>query len=237
MGARQDQAAITGVCSILTYGANISFDLQSASALELWLPFLVAHCSLLLLSALICFTVPRKPRVFQYGKPEKPVDRERVVSVLSRYTLSWANPLLSLAMGKGGLDLNDLPSLKASMTADALVVNFSRFRSSRLWKHILRAHASVFTQQWIFTVFWAIATLAPQYCLYRVIVILERDAVHPGVNASLWLVLLGLSQFIQPWIEAWVLWIGWCHIALPIYVQLSALIVEKTEKGCQGYWR
>ncbi len=44
----------------------------------------------------------------------------------------------------------------------------------------------------------------------------------------MWLALLGLAQLVQPWVETWLLWVGWVHVALPIYVQLSGLIVEKS---------
>ncbi|KAL8792069.1 MAG: hypothetical protein Q9195_005324 [Heterodermia aff. obscurata] len=140
-------------------------------------------------------------------------------------------------MDKGGLDLQDLPFLKARMTAYALVLKIKRSKSSCLWRQVVRAHPSAFATQWILTVFWAFATLAPQYCLYQLIKTLEKDAQHPDPSASLWLILLGLSQLIQPWTEAWLLWIGWCHIALPIYVQLSGLIVEKTmrKKDIKGF--
>ena len=227
---RQDQALIAGVCSILVYGANIGYDLQHSSTPELYLPCLVAHCGLLLISISICFTIPRRPRLFLDGNPEKPVDRERTVSVLSRFTLSWANALLSHAMRNGGLELHNLSYLRARMTASALVLQFHGLRSSRLWKQIARAHASVFFTQWILTILWAIFTFAPQYCLYQLISILEQDSKSPGSKAGFWLGLLGLSQLIQPWTETWVLWIGWCHIALPIYVQFSGLIIEKSTR-------
>ena len=76
--------------------------------------------------------------------------------------------------------------------------------------------------------FWAFATLAPQYCFYQLIATLETGSKDLYSRASLWLALLGLSHFIQPWTETWVLWVGWCHVALPIYVQLSGLMVGKS---------
>ena len=116
------------------------------------------------------------------------------------------------------------------MAADALVRHFHSYKTSRLWKRIARAHVSAFTTQWILTVVWAFVTLAPQYCLYRLINTLEGGSERSGSNASLWLILLGVSQFVQPWTEAWALWIGWCHIALPIYVQISGLLIEKSTR-------
>ncbi|KAL6712904.1 hypothetical protein ACLMJK_009459 [Lecanora helva] len=189
---------------------------------------LVAHCGLLLTSTLICFTIPRKPQLFLSGDQEKPIDRERNVSVLSRYTLSWANPLLSDAMRMGGLELDSLSHLRAQMTTSALVLHFKSFKTARLWKHITRAHVPALATQWMLTVCWAFFTLAPQYFLYKLLGTLEDDSGRPGARAGLWLGLLGLSQFVQPWTETWALWIGWCHIALPIYIQLSGLIVEKS---------
>ncbi len=79
-----------------------------------------------------------------------------------------------------------------------------------------------------------LATLAPQYFLWRLIRILEQLEQEPHSSATrdpktgMWLALLGLAQLVQPWVETWLLWVGWVHVALPIYVQLSGLIVEKS---------
>lgn len=213
---------------MFVYGGNLWYDSRHASTSKIHLTFLVVHLSLLFTSASINFTIPRRPKIFHHGNPEKPVDNERTVSVLSRYTLSWANPLLSHAIRKGGLDFNDLPYLDVRATTDALVSRFNCFKATRLWKHTLRAHRSTFFYQWILTLIYSLATLAPQYFMWRLIRILEVNATHPDQMAISWLALLGFAQLVQPWIETWMLWVGWCHIALPISVQLSGLIIGKS---------
>ena len=131
-------------------------------------------------------------------------------------------------MRKGGLDFHDLPYLDVRATTNALVLHFNHCKATRLWKHTLRAHSSTFVYQWILTLSLSLATLAPQYFMWRLIRILEENPIHPDPMAVLWLALLGFAQLLQPWIETWMLWVGWCHIALPISVQLSGLITAKS---------
>ena len=213
---------------MLVYGANLWYDSRHLLTSKMHVTFLVIHLSLLLTSASINFTIPRRPGVFHHGRPEKPVDNERTVSILSRYTLSWANPILSHAIRKGGLDFHDLPYLDVRANTHALVLHFHRFKASRLWKHTIRAHRATFACQWFLTLLLSLATLAPQYFMWRLIRILEENPTHPESIVVLWLALLGFAQLVQPWIETWMLWVGWCHIALPISVQLSGLIIGKS---------
>ena len=157
------------------------------------------------------------------------MDNERTVSVLTRYTLSWVGPLISRAVHRGGLDFNDLSILQTRYRTIALVQRFHKeAETSPLWQGILRVHRETFAYQWLLTFLLSFAYLAPQYFLWRLIMILERDAVHPPPQAAFWMTLLGLAPLLQNWIETWVLWLGWCHIALPVSVQLSGLVVEKS---------
>lgn len=86
------------------------------------------------------------------------------------------------------------------------------------------------------TILYAFAALAPQYVMYQLIRLLERKedpTMGPGpgfTTSSVWLGLFGLAQLVQPWIETWMLWVGWCHVALPVHAQLAGLVVEKSLK-------
>ena len=218
----------SGISCVFVYSANIWYDTQQIPAPKARLSFLVLHCLLLAASASISFTIPRRPSVFRFGRPSQPVDKEGTVSIVSRLTLSWANPKLSYALRKGGLDFQDLSYLRARMSAQTLVTHFTTVTSARLWKTTLLAHRSTLCWQWLLTFIRSFAILAPQYFMYRLIMILERDPANPDAMAAVWLALLGLAQLFNPWVDAWVLWIGWCHVALPVNMQLSGLIMEKS---------
>lgn len=205
------------------------FDLEMDAASMTRYGFLLAHLLLLIVSASISFAVPRRPPVYRSGQASKPVDGENTVSVFSRLTLSWANSKLSHAVRHGGLEFEDLSFLSARMSAHALVARFKGITSrERLWRSTIALHRTTLIWQWLLTLVRSFAILAPQYFMYRLISIVEVDSVHPGGMAAGWLILLGLSQLFCPWVEAWSLWVGWCHVALPINMQLSGLVVEKS---------
>ena len=223
---RQKQGVISGICSLFIYSANAWYDLQRIMEPRTRRAFTVLHLLLMIVSITIGFTIPGRPLVFRDGIP---IDREKSVAVLSRVTLSWANTTLSYAVRKGGLDFEDLSCLKVGMSTHALVSRFQEMSSNRtLWRTIVLAHRSTLCWQWLLTVLRSLVILAPQYLMYRLILTLEVDSVHPGSMALVWLALLGLAQLCYPWIEAWSLWIGWCHVALPINMELSGLTIQKS---------
>ncbi|KAL8949754.1 MAG: hypothetical protein Q9222_004170 [Ikaeria aurantiellina] len=229
---RQDQGIITGLCGILVYSANIGYDLHKnhkGHMSSVRLGFCFAHLALLVTSASICFTLPRRPSLFRNGHGSKAIDGERTVSVISRITLSWANSSFSHALRHGGLDFQDLYHLRSRMSAQALVSSFKSIKSDRrrLWVTIVLCHGSALSWQCLLTLLRSFAILAPQYIMYRLILIVEAKSMRPVPEATGWLALLGLAQLSYPWIEAWCLWVGWCHIALPVNVQLSGLVIAK----------
>lgn len=226
---RQKQGALSGCGSLFIYSANVWYDLQELPEPRTRRTFSILHLLLLLVSVTVNFTIPRRPLVFRGGSPSRPVDGEKTVSLLSRLTLSWANSNLWYALQKGGLDFRDLPYLKARMSTRALASRIKEVTSDRkLWRSIILVHRSTFGWQWLLTTLRSFASLAPQYFMYRLILILEVDPILAGPKAAMWLALLGLAQIAYPWIEAWSLWLGWCHVALPVNMELSGLIVEKS---------
>ena len=225
---RYQHGILAALCSFLVYGANLWYDYRSFLISRKTLGFLILHFILLVLSLFANLTLQRRPLLFDIQQPIKPIDQQRTVSVLSRYTLSWATPILSQAIRKGGLDFGDLPFLEARSSVRSLVVCFHSVRTGRLWKRIALAHRRAFLRQWTLTFFHALGALTPSYFMWQLIRVLEKNSANPDGMAVVWLVLLGLAQLVQPWIETWMLWIGWCHIALPVHVQLSGLIVEKS---------
>lgn len=189
-------------------------------------------------------SLPRRPQLFHQDNPSNPIDRQRTVSLLARYTLSWATPILRRAQHeKGRLQFKNLAYLDARTSVHNLIAHFHSIagagqqqQTRRLWRHIVYAHRWTFARQWTITVFYALAALAPQYVMYQLIRLLERKedpTTGPGpsfTTSSVWLGFFGLAQLVLPWIETWMLWVGWCHVALPVYAQLAGLVVEKSLK-------
>lgn len=226
---RQNQGAVAGISSVLVYAVNICFDAKQMSRSKIHLAFLMVHIPLLIASITVNLSLARRPQLFDYARFDQALDGEQTVSILSRYTLSWANPLLSLAIRKGGLDIHDLPLLPACGRAKTLVERITREPEVQLWKRIIFNHWFSFASQWLLTICHSIMMFTPQYFLWRLIRAMEEtSSTRPPLMAALWLALLGLAPLVQSWIETWLLWIGWCHIALPISVELSGLIVEKS---------
>ena len=171
--------------------------------------------------------LPRRPQVFRFEHLVSPVDGQYTASLFSRYTLSWATPLLSRAMRKGMVEFDDLPLLDMNTSVKQLIERFNHFPATQLWRRIVKAHGWTFVHQWALTLVYCLGTLAPQYCLLKLLRALENKPFERGSRVGVWLALLSLSQLVHPWIETWLLWVGWCHISLPVYVQLSGLITGK----------
>lgn len=230
---RYRQGIFVGVCSFLIFFANTghfftTFQDNVASTTSHILLFI--HLVLLLTSTLVSLALPRRPDVFQPDQSARPVDGQRTVSVLCRYTLSWATPLLSFAKCKGRLDLSDLPFLDGRTLSRPLALRLHSLGTVPLWKNIFRTHRSILIQQWTLTLVQTFVTIALQYSMFRLIQNLEQNCTTPHPKIWAWVAILAVSVLVQQWIETWLLWIGWCHIAVPIQVQLSALIVQKSIK-------
>lgn len=110
--------------------------------------------------AWISWAIPRWPQMFHQGQLNKTVDGERIVSLLSRLTLSWGNRKLPYAQRENGVGFEDLCHLTTIMSTNALISNFSRFSDCRLWNTIALAHRWVSFCWWILTLFTVVAALA-----------------------------------------------------------------------------
>jgi hypothetical protein len=100
----------------------------------------------------------------------------------------------------------------------------------KLWIEVFLAHKWSFVIQWILTLLQAFGNFAPQFVTYHILKILE--ARIPGVPVSseawIWVITLTISSIGAAWIEAWLFWISWSELAIPVRSQLSALIFQKS---------
>ncbi|KAI1384101.1 putative ATP-binding cassette transporter protein [Hypoxylon trugodes] len=185
---------------------------------------LVAAISL----AVASLSLPRRPDVFLDGHP---VDRLYTESAWSRFNWSWPVYLLRKATKKNNLDLEDLPRPDHYTRSKETTADWeSRGFTGPLWISIVLAHKWNFAIQWILTIVTAFLNLAPQWVVLQLLNLLERRESHERVSyeAWVWVILIAVAILIQSWVEAYVYWLSWAQLCIPIRAQLSALIFRKS---------
>ena len=180
------------------------------------------------LACLLCVSLPRRPSVFLKGQA---VDGQFTVSLLSRWSFSWANRLLASAKANHGLDMAHLPQLHLRARSKFLETSFSARRcSDTLWKALLRSHCLELFVQSLLAISQGIVQFAPQLAMYKLLKLIEqRSAGYAIANqAWWWTAALGLSIFVTAWIEAFMHWVSWARVGTLIRSELSALIFTKS---------
>lgn len=177
-------------------------------------------------------TIPRRPTVFHDSKP---VDGAFTVSALSRFTFSWTDPLVSLAQLKNKnneqLEMDDLPGPDSLTRSRDLTERWSiKERKGSLWLEVFKDHQWAFISQWVLTLIQAFGNFAPAFVLLHILQLLEDRQAGSNVGYKLWIwvITLGATTVVASWIEAWLYWISWSYVAIPIRAQLSALIFQKS---------
>lgn len=194
------------------YGAFSCFSLTVVICLETWLLkrayggdfayYLFAFFQGTSATVALCayVSLPRRPDVFD--RDGRVVDRQFTVSAISRYSFAWCGPLLKLAALKRGLEMDDLPSLDALTSSNNLQRRFHAMkRRGKLWKLVFWCHAAAFIRQWFLTLLGSVMGFAPQFCMYRILQLLEERG--PGgfvaTEAWWWVAGLGVGQIVQAW--------------------------------------
>ncbi|KAJ5757946.1 uncharacterized protein N7511_006640 [Penicillium nucicola] len=194
---------------------------------RIWLALQLSQIVCASLRALFCVLLPRRPDVHH---EDKVVDQEFTVSVLNRFSFSWAAGLLDEAAKKSTLSLDDIPKLPASKRAGALRKNFEKARKDKkIWKGIIFAHAGALTVQMVLTLISCFLSFGPQVALFQVLKTLElRNTPFWNAGASyLWVLALGALMFVSSTVEAWLFWVIYSRLGVPIYAELSAVIFAK----------
>jgi hypothetical protein len=145
-------------------------------------------------------SLPRRPDVF--NKDGRIVDRQFTVSAISRYTFAWCGPLLKSAALKRRLEIDDLPALDELTTSNNLQRRFHAMKKKgKLWKLVFWCHAAPFIRQWLLTLFVSIMGFVPQFCMYRMLQLLEKRVLGDFVDieAWWWVAGLGVGQVAEAW--------------------------------------
>ncbi|KAJ6125159.1 ABC transporter integral membrane type 1 [Penicillium samsonianum] len=194
---------------------------------QVWVGLQLAQIATAALRAVFCVLIPRRPDVYY---EDELVERELSVSLLSRFTFSWANGLLNYAVKHKTMELEDIPRLVASKRADYLREKFEIARQNRkLWIAIVVAHLGPLIAQTILSIGICFLSFGPQVALFQILKTLElRGTPDWNVGASyIWVLALGGLLFLASSVEAWLFWVVYSKLGVPIFAELSAVIFAK----------
>lgn len=180
-----------------------------------------------LFRGLFCALLPRRPDVYFEGQL---VDQQFTVSILSRFSYSWASTLLQYAVKNRTLDTDSLPKLPLPVRAHSLRANFERALGSRkIWKAIIFAHYKSIGLQMKWTLAACFLSFGPHVALYNILNSMEARGMESWVAAQswIWVLALGILMLAASSVEAWMFWVICHRLGLPIYEELSATIFAK----------
>ncbi|KAJ5696619.1 hypothetical protein N7536_007031 [Penicillium majusculum] len=194
---------------------------------QVWVGLQLAQIASAALRAVLCVLLPRRPDVYH---EDKLVEREFSVSLLSRFTFSWANGLLNYAVEHKTMDLDDIPKLTASNRAGFLREKFEIARQDRkLWLAIVFAHLGPLIAQTILSLLICFLSFGPQVALFQILKTLElRGTPDWNIGASyVWVLALGGLLLLASTVESWLFWVVYSKLGVPIFAELSAVIFAK----------
>ncbi|CAG7931866.1 unnamed protein product [Penicillium olsonii] len=193
----------------------------------IWVGLQSAQIGCAFLRGLCAVLLPRRPDVYV---DDKIVDRELSTSLLGRFSFSWAGGLLKYAAEKKSMDLDDIPKLPASKRAGFLREKLESVRGNRkLWRAIASAHPGALVAQTILSFVICFLAFGPQLALMRILQTLELRGTplwNPAA-AYLWVLALGGLMFVSSSVEAWLFWVAYSKLGVPIYAELSAVVFAK----------
>ncbi|KAL8756702.1 MAG: hypothetical protein Q9199_002748 [Rusavskia elegans] len=162
------------------------------------------------------------------------------VSILNRWTFTWAHELLSFAQKNHGLDMVHLPRLHLRLRSSYLEKSFNeKKRSNVLWKNLLRVHRLELAGQSLLSMSQGVAQFAPQLAMYKLLGILEQRSQGNAIaeEAWGWVFGLGLALIVTAWLETQMLWVVWARMGSVVRSEISALIFSKStlRKDSKGH--
>ncbi|KAL8773661.1 MAG: hypothetical protein Q9209_001427 [Squamulea sp. 1 TL-2023] len=188
-------------------------------------------------SSLSCLMLPRRPCVY-INRQE--VDKQFSVSLLNRWTFTWADELLAFAKKNHGLDLTHLPRLHLRLRSSYLEKSFNeKKRSHVLWKDLLTVHRHELASQSILSISQGVIQFAPQLAMYKLLELLEQRSKGSAIahEAWAWVFGLGIAIIVTAWLETQMHWVVWARMGSLVRSELSALIFSKSmrRKDAKGH--
>ncbi|KAF1996082.1 P-loop containing nucleoside triphosphate hydrolase protein [Amniculicola lignicola CBS 123094] len=181
---------------------------------------------------IVSLTPPRRPDVFYNSRV---VDRQRTVSILSRYTWSWFEPLYQHAALHNGLTAEDIPRADARLRSVELKDKWDRlYKNLSLRWSFVSMYRRRFILLWAVTLIRCAVGMLPFWAMYCILEILrDRNSTAQQSELISTILLMVISNLVDSWIEGWLYWYSLSALALPIRAQISNLVFEKALR-CKG---
>lgn len=172
----------------------------------------------------LCLMVPRRPDVYHKGTV---VDREQSAAMWSRLTLGYITPFVRyVGRNNKNFSIQDFPQLRSKARSEHLLYSLrdTQRQSSSLLRALAKSHSRGVLLQFTLSVFSALLSFGPQLSLFGILKGLEN-----GVDSSLsgWVAALGTAICLSSTVTAWLWWISYSRLSIPLYSQLQGLIYAK----------
>ncbi|MCJ1322534.1 hypothetical protein MMC15_007883 [Xylographa vitiligo] len=223
-------ATLLTIVSICVENAFLRSRVDSIKPYTVHIALTATRLGIAIITLVSFLSLQRRPAIFSDGQP---VDAEFTVSTFSRFSFSWADPILNFARKNKSLGLDDLPRVSQYMRARFLQAKFNSHNSkSRLWRQVIYNFRFAFVQQFILIITIGVTQFGPQYAMFNLLKLLEKrsEGTQVATVAWAWVFGLGLFMFITSLLESWLFWIVWSRLGLPIRAMLSTLIFMKSTR-------
>ncbi|KAF1919049.1 hypothetical protein BDU57DRAFT_490977 [Ampelomyces quisqualis] len=192
----------------------------------------IADISAAMAVVLASAALPRRPDVVH---DKRLVDRQWTVSMLSRSTWSWFEPWHHYAKKSQGLTAGDIPQADAGLRSAELTEDREMLLEGQtlVW-YLGRLYRGRLALLWSTTLLRCVISVLPFLTLYNILSVLRDDSTDYERREVLGAVcFMTAFALIDSWMEGWLYWYSNYAISLPIRVQLSNLIFEKSLR-CKG---
>ena len=175
-----------------------------------------------------CLTLPRRPAILHLGFE---VDGQYTVSALQRYTFAWSGSILHTASTMKDFGLQHIPLLHFDIRSENLSRALERsIRPASLLRTLLCIHLPELVFQLFFVIAVSVVRFSPQIAMYALLRLLEqRETLMGQFYKSAWLLVaaLGFSMLLASWGDAWIQWVVFSRLSLPLRSELSIMIFKK----------
>ncbi|KAH1395224.1 hypothetical protein KXV51_004881 [Aspergillus fumigatus] len=214
-----------GICLAWPYAlslhSNPDFNLTSRDASS------IVQLVAALVLVFVNLAFPRGPTLYRNGRP---VDSQKSVSFLNRYTFSWAYRTLSIAAKNKRLNIDDLPVIGDEVRAKTLSSSFFAVSAaSAQWRRWLKLYWAEITFQVILQLVANAVNFLPHFLLLTILRLFEDRDAGASNQLQLWLAALGLglSMVVTSWSISLRDFVADMKLSLPINEQLLAVISKK----------
>ncbi|KAK0648255.1 hypothetical protein B0T16DRAFT_444367 [Cercophora newfieldiana] len=188
----------------------------------------LGSCEIAFGLAIASLLIPRRPNVYHNGVE---VDRMLTVSAWDRLTYRWASHLMSIAIQKGDLSIDDIPCPGSNLRSADLSADWkAKYNSQRgLFLSFLLNYAPALAKQWFLASLYAVVGYLPWYIMLRLLETIESKEPGDAIRTRVWVLLawLTIAKIAGAALESILFWTQVTELQIPIRSQLGSLIFEK----------